>query len=273
MARVLIDVSYIRLGLQRGKKTYNSGMHKPIHAQIPLYRQVAETILQQLAEGLLKPGQYLPSEWDLARQWKISQGTVRKGLGELVAQGVLARQQGVGTYVTHKNTEWGDYPLLEGISLLQVQAQPVWPKAEILSVSTVPADDETAVRLNLRNQEPVWRLLVLWRNGHQAVALDEAFLPVTMLPEFNRHFVHRRLHVYAFLQLHYGISVRASAQFLAMHDLPAEVARLLKAKASAQAWCWYRQSVDTAGQVVEWRRRFVVPGSMILQMCLTDTAA
>ena len=241
-------------------------MHNtPIRSAMPLYRQVAEKILHQLAEGSLKPGQYLPSEWDLAHQWQISQGTVRKGLSELVAQGVLGRQQGVGTYVTHKNAEWGDYPLVDSSALLHTATAPMWPRAEVLSVASVPADDETAVQLQLRAQAPVWKLAVLWRHGHQAVALDEALMPVAQLPELNMHFVHRRLSMYSFLQLHYGVAVQTALQFLALQGLPLEVARLLKADAHAPAWCWYRLSVAASGVPLEWRRRYVVPGVLMLQ--------
>lgn len=240
-------------------------MSTPIRAAIPLYHQVAEKILLQLAEGALKPGQYLPGEWDLARQWHVSQGTVRKGLGELVTQGILSRQQGVGTYVTHKNPEWGDYPLVDGNRLLEAAPLQIWPRAEVLSVTSVSADDETAARLRLRARESVWKLVVLWRNGHQAVAVDEAFLPLTRLPDLNVHFAHRRLSIYSFIQLHYGLVLRPTSQFLALQNLREETARLLKADARTPAWCWYRLS-EVGGQLpVEWRRRHVVPGSLLLQ--------
>ncbi len=241
-------------------------MRAPIKAALPLYRQVVENILLQLAEGSLKPGQFLPSEWDLARQWQVSQGTVRKGLTALVEQGVLGRQQGVGTFVTDKNPEWGDYPLAEAAAVLQAQPALLWPRAEVLSVTTAPADDETAVKLQLRLHQPVWCLGVLWRCGHQAVALDEALLPVARLPDLNVRFVQRRISVYPFLQLHYGMALHTQEQWLAqLPSLPPEAARQLKV-GSVPVWHWCRLSGDAAGVPLEWRRRYLLPGQWQLQL-------
>lgn len=64
-----------------------------------LYRQVKEHILHQLSLGKWKAGDILPSEREFALQLKVSQGTVRKAIEELVDENVLYREQGRGTFV------------------------------------------------------------------------------------------------------------------------------------------------------------------------------
>ena len=65
----------------------------------PLYRQVKELLLQRVVSGVWKPGEGLPSEAKLAEQFNVSQGTVRKALEEMVAEHVVVRHQGKGTFV------------------------------------------------------------------------------------------------------------------------------------------------------------------------------
>ena len=65
----------------------------------PLYRQVKELLLQRVVSGVWKPGEGLPSETKLAEQFNVSQGTVRKALEEMVAEHVVVRHQGKGTFV------------------------------------------------------------------------------------------------------------------------------------------------------------------------------
>jgi len=69
----------------------------------PLYEEIKETLLARLAADHWRPGELLPSEMKLAEEFRVSQGTVRRALDDLVIQGLLARHQGRGTAVTrHK---------------------------------------------------------------------------------------------------------------------------------------------------------------------------
>lgn len=65
----------------------------------PLYKQIKGLLLKQLDAGVWKAGDALPSEIELAAQMTVSQGTVRKAVDELVAEHLLLRRQGKGTYV------------------------------------------------------------------------------------------------------------------------------------------------------------------------------
>jgi len=65
----------------------------------PLYKQVSRNILQCLVAGEWKPGAQLPTEHELAQRFGVAIYTVRAGIGELVAAGILARRQGKGTFV------------------------------------------------------------------------------------------------------------------------------------------------------------------------------
>lgn len=68
----------------------------------PLYRQVKQALLQSLQSMTWKPGQPIPSEMELAAQFGVSHGTVRKAVDELATENVLVRRQGKGTFVaTH----------------------------------------------------------------------------------------------------------------------------------------------------------------------------
>ena len=49
--------------------------------------------------GELRVGDRLPSERDLARQWGVARMTVRRSVDALVAEGILERRHGSGTYV------------------------------------------------------------------------------------------------------------------------------------------------------------------------------
>src|SRR5215216_1631155 len=68
----------------------------------PLYKEVKIRLTRGLAAGEWKPGEAIPSESKLAERFNVSIGTIRKAIDELVADRILLRQQGRGTFVaTH----------------------------------------------------------------------------------------------------------------------------------------------------------------------------
>jgi len=78
----------------------------------PLYRQIKALITQSLVSGEWRPGDLIPSEIELAGRFSVSQGTVRKAIGELAHQNLLVRQQGKGTFVASHSEERSKFPYL-----------------------------------------------------------------------------------------------------------------------------------------------------------------
>ena len=68
-------------------------------SKIPQYRKVYETLRKQIADGLFKEGDILPSENELCSQYHLTRPTVRKALDALVQDGFIKKQQGKGSIV------------------------------------------------------------------------------------------------------------------------------------------------------------------------------
>lgn len=60
----------------------------------PAYRKVAAALLERITTRTLNPGERLPPEMELARQFGVHRGTVREALRELETNGVLKRERG-----------------------------------------------------------------------------------------------------------------------------------------------------------------------------------
>ena len=64
-----------------------------------LYEHVKQDILDKISSGEYRPHQQILSERELCRHYSVSRTTVRKAIDELVADGVLIRSSGRGTFV------------------------------------------------------------------------------------------------------------------------------------------------------------------------------
>jgi len=65
----------------------------------PLYRQVADRLANRIYDGTWPSGEAIPTEFALAEEFAVSQGTVRKALTTLEASRLVVRRQGSGTFV------------------------------------------------------------------------------------------------------------------------------------------------------------------------------
>lgn len=65
----------------------------------PFYFQVKDAIESRLASGVWKPGEQLPTETELSKEFGVSEGTIRQAVIALVKEGRLTRRSGKGTFV------------------------------------------------------------------------------------------------------------------------------------------------------------------------------
>lgn len=109
---------------------------------LPLHQQITRALAQQMDQGQLRPGDRLPPEIDLARQWGVSRQTMRVSLDALVRAGRLERQRGKGTVVRHPPIEQNlarFYSLAEEMRLRGADLQ-----TQVLARGRLTAEDDLA---------------------------------------------------------------------------------------------------------------------------------
>lgn len=103
---------------------------------LPLYQQIAELLIRDIAAGRLIDGERLPPERDMAADLGIAVGTLRQALKSLTEKGLLHRVQGSGNYIRAKADAASVYALFR---LERVEGGGL-PTARILSVDRCVKD-------------------------------------------------------------------------------------------------------------------------------------
>lgn len=73
-------------------------------SSVPIYRQIVEQLIYQIAGGTLKNGDRLPSVRELARSLPANQNTIIKAYEMLERDGLITRRHGNGTFVSSAGT-------------------------------------------------------------------------------------------------------------------------------------------------------------------------
>src|SRR5579875_2268861 len=74
-----------------------------IDPRLMRYQKLRDELALKIARREWRPGEVIPGQEELAKSYGIAVGTVRKAVDLLVAQGLLERIQGRGTFVRRAN--------------------------------------------------------------------------------------------------------------------------------------------------------------------------
>ncbi|WP_172120219.1 GntR family transcriptional regulator [Actinomyces faecalis] len=143
---------------------------------------VREYLLTLIADGL-GTGDAIPSERELCEVFKVSRMTVRQAVDTLVADGVLERHQGKGTFVAPPKM---DLQLRLTSFREEMQRRGMTPGAVFLTAQTVSAPTPVAKALELEPGAQVHHLRRLLTADASPMAIEENWIPATILPDLLR---------------------------------------------------------------------------------------
>ena len=192
----------------------------------PLYKEVKVRLTRALMAGEWRPGQAIPSESRLADRFQVSLGTVRKAIDELVAEKIVVRQQGRGTFVA---THTPDRTLFYFFHIVGKDGRKETPSTRLLSFERARADADQAARLGIARSERIYRIRNLLLLSDQPILIDDIVISARCFPNLDeRTFNGREGTIYGFYQERYGINVIRIAERLSATLAEAASARLLQ---------------------------------------------
>ena len=149
----------------------------PDAAGMPLYRAVKRALLKSIEAGRVAPGDPLPSEAALSAGFGVSVGTLRRAVDDLVAEHILVRRQGRGTFVA---THTSDRFLFQFFHVERGDGLREAPGVELVSFERTRLDDEAAAALNLKPGEPALQVENRLRLQGRPVVHDRLLIPAAL---------------------------------------------------------------------------------------------
>lgn len=193
----------------------------------PLYVQLMELLERQILTGERDPGERLPTEAELARQFGVSIITVRSAVGGLCKQGLVERKQGKGTFVKKLKHTW-DTRKLEGFSDSCLR-QGIRPGGRMLENRQVELSNRTAACLGQTAGAPGIYISRLRFADGAPVAIEKNYFPIRYAILLSQQFDNNSL--FQFLREREGVAVARADKQIELCRASAEEAALLQVEA------------------------------------------
>ncbi|MFD1950426.1 GntR family transcriptional regulator [Sphingomonas arantia] len=148
----------------------------------PLYLQLARSLRDHISGGGIDPGSALPSERDLSEIAGLSRVTVRKGIKQLIDEGVLIRKQGSGTFVARRIEARG--ARLNSLSD-DIRSRGEEPGVVWIYRSYARPTEEEAAALAVPATARVARLGRVRLVGGEPLAIEHAVIPADYMPDLD----------------------------------------------------------------------------------------
>jgi len=247
----------MRIALRVQKKKAVQGGRAAVAAEkaLPLYKRIKLDVTRTLSRGAIGENEPLPTEKQLAARFGASVGTVRRAMDELVAEHVVIRQQGRGTFATRFSPE---RMLNRFWPVFRKDGSREIPIVQTLLFESQAADREAAQALAIAPGDPVFHIVNLLLMGGNPVLLDHVRIAQQLFPALTeKDFVARETTMYGYYQQRFGISVVRVLDRLGAVAADAAAARRLAVPVFTPLLAFTRIAYTYGDRPVEFRRTFI----------------
>lgn len=150
----------------------------------PIYKQIESHIKNLIQSKTLKQGELIPSEKQLSEEFNVTRMTVRSALNNLVKDGYITRQRGVGSIVL-ANKVYDNISAVSGFT--EEMENKGYKVSNILEeLNVIEADEELMNKLNLTEKENVWEIKRIRLANDKKISYMETYMPVKLFPNLKK---------------------------------------------------------------------------------------
>lgn len=197
---------------------------------VPLYKQLLHYLNSAIDNHQLKPGDRIPSENELAKEFNISRVTVRRALQELAHQERIISVPGKGRFVLQPKIE----PLTALTSFSEnMRAQGYEPSYKDTTVTFVNPTKKIQIHLKVSEKEQVLHIHRMMLADNIPMAIQNSYLPERIYnrnPSLFTPEILNQISLYKILELELGLTLFRADEWVDASKATQEEANLLNIK-------------------------------------------
>ncbi len=151
-------------------------MNKPPIRQSTLSSQILGIFMEQIKDGTFSPEVPLPTEYQLASNYKVSRATIRSAMDKLEAMGLIARRPGRGTFIrSNSNLSNPLNQFIEFTKLIAVNGYE--PGYKQLGTQLVDPSPEQVKMLNLTVNDKILEIKKVFLADNEPIIFCINYIP------------------------------------------------------------------------------------------------
>jgi GntR family transcriptional regulator len=230
------------------------------NTDIPLYRRVEDTVLEEIASGNFKEGDLIPSEIELSKRYGVSQGTVRNAILNLTKRGILYRKQGKGTFVVFQRPSRKRHRNFRFVPGLSNELQAV--TMVFMGITVVKATGDLAAALEVKKNTNVIKLERMGEITPRQLLHSNSYLPKNLYPGLEKYTAEDFLKstLWKLQQIYFKVNVVRREEFISVVEADDELARILDTSPGSPLLQVEVKSFASNDDVAEYRISRIKPG-------------
>ena len=214
---------------------------------VPVYVQIRESLRTEIIGGLLKRGEKLPSENELASKYNVSRMTIRESVEDLVDEGLLYRRHGVGTFVAYPHLQRDHTRLTTFFD--KAENEGIKVQTTLLNLELALATPKVAQALDIPMGNRIIRVKTLRCVEDIPITVHDAHVPHELFARIVNENLEAQ-HLWTLFEK-CGYKVKRAVQKLEAREASREIAHLLKIKEGMPVLFKERTVYATDGTPVE----------------------
>ena len=193
------------------------------------YEEIATSIKHKIASGEYKANDQLPFEKDMCEKFNASKMTVKKALDLLVAEGLIVKRRGSGTFVKDiSQDEIEDLSIQNQFAGLTATMVGHNVETKILDFKIINADDKLAENLKIEKDDFVCFIHRVRYVDGKAIVIEKTYMPLYLFPSIKKPDVEGSIYSYIEDKLKYKIqSCHSTARARKSDELDKKYLKLL----------------------------------------------
>ena len=225
-----------------------------LETDIPLYYQLVNIIKRNITAGTLKPGDILPSESEMCKNFDISRSTVRQAVSMLEDEGLVVRKQGRGTYVAQPKVHRKTQQLYSFTS--EMSSLGLTPSSTLIDFEVIDPTPDIVKVLELSGSDTkVYRFTRIRNVDGVPLILETSFYPQFIYPKLTRELL--QTHSFYSLLYEVGIVPASAEDSYEAVMMSRKEAEMLGCKSGSCGFFVQRRTRTEAGMVYEFTQGLI----------------
>lgn len=169
------------------------------------YLTIYHDLVEKTMAKYWADAEMLPSENSLGEMYEVSRETIRKALNLLAQDGYIQKVRGKGSVIIHQNKF--DFPVSGIVSFKELaETLKMQTNTIVNELSIVEVDSKIQFMLDIKVNEPVWKVVRTREIAGEKVILDKDYFSTALIPILTKEICEDSIYAYLENELQHKIS-------------------------------------------------------------------